>query len=56
MLERNPRGRRFYERQGWSLDTSPGSHKTEEIGGVDLVEVRYRRDLEDGRTVLTCGR
>lgn len=56
VLERNARGRRFYERQGWLLDTSPGSRKTEEIGGADLVEVRYRRDLVDGRTVLTCGR
>lgn len=48
VLERNVRGRRFYERQGWVLDTSPGSRTTEEIGGVELVEVRYRRDLAQG--------
>lgn len=42
VLEGNTRARRFYERQGWVLDTAPGSRKTEEIGGVELPEVRYR--------------
>ncbi|TXR52866.1 GNAT family N-acetyltransferase [Quadrisphaera setariae] len=45
VLEGNTRARQFYERQGWVLDTAPGSRKTEEIGGAELAEVRYRRDL-----------
>ena len=39
VLADNPRARSFYERQGWYAD---GGEKTEDIGGVDLVEVRYR--------------
>ena len=43
VLEDNPRARRFYERQGWRAD---GGRKVEEIGGVDLAEIRYRRMFE----------
>jgi ribosomal protein S18 acetylase RimI-like enzyme len=38
VLESNARGRRFYERQGWSLD---GATKREPMGEVELSEVRY---------------
>ena len=40
VAERNPRARRFYEREGWALDEGT---KTEEFGGRELVEVRYVR-------------
>ena len=43
VLEDNPRARRFYERQGWRAD---GGRKVEEIGGVELAEIRYRRVFE----------
>jgi ribosomal protein S18 acetylase RimI-like enzyme len=39
VLADNPRARRFYEREGWSLD---GGTKTEAFLGVDVTEVRYR--------------
>lgn len=39
VLEDNPRARRFYEREGWTLD---GGRKQEELLGVQVVEVRYR--------------
>ena len=39
VLEDNPRARRFYEREGWSLD---GRTKTDEFLGVPVEEVRYR--------------
>jgi GNAT superfamily N-acetyltransferase len=39
VLEDNPRARRFYEREGWSLD---GGHREGEHLGVATVEVRYR--------------
>jgi GNAT superfamily N-acetyltransferase len=39
VLEDNPRARRFYEREGWSLD---GETKTDEFLGVEVGEVRYR--------------
>jgi GNAT superfamily N-acetyltransferase len=39
VLEDNPRARRFYEREGWSLD---GSRRAGEHMGVATVEVRYR--------------
>jgi GNAT superfamily N-acetyltransferase len=39
VLEDNPRARRFYEREGWALDTArrEGEHL-----GVTTVELRYR--------------
>ena len=42
VLEDNPRARRFYEREGWTLD---GERKEDEFLGVAVTEVRYRRDL-----------
>lgn len=42
VLEANERGRRFYERQGWR----PGLPiRLEEIGGVQVTELRYEKDL-----------
>lgn len=43
VLADNPRARRFYERQGWRFD---GGHKIDDIGGVELAEVRYRKTLD----------
>jgi GNAT superfamily N-acetyltransferase len=42
VLEDNPRARRFYEREGWALDTArrEGEHL-----GVTTVELRYRIGL-----------
>ena len=42
VLEDNSRGRRFYEAAGWHAD---GRTKSVEIGGRELVEVRYRKSL-----------
>jgi len=42
VLEDNPRARRFYEREGWSLD---GGRREEEFLGVPIIEVRYRITL-----------
>lgn len=42
VLEENDRARRFYERQGWSLGRPV---KLEEIGGTQVTEVRYEKDL-----------
>ena len=39
VLEENPRARRFYEREGWTLD---GGRREEEFLGVPISEVRYR--------------
>ena len=39
VAEDNPRARRFYEREGWTLD---GGRKEEELLGVKVAEVRYR--------------
>lgn len=39
VLEDNPRARRFYEREGWSLD---GGRREHEWQGARAVEVRYR--------------
>lgn len=39
VLERNVRARRFYEAAGWRPD---GGAKTEEIGGAEQRELRYR--------------
>jgi ribosomal protein S18 acetylase RimI-like enzyme len=38
----NERARRFYEAAGWRAD---GAHRNEEILGVQVPEVRYRRDI-----------
>jgi GNAT superfamily N-acetyltransferase len=43
VLEDNPRARRFYEREGWTLD---GGTKTDEFLGVPVAEVRYRIRLD----------
>ena len=43
VLEDNPRGRDFYERQGWHAD---GGRKVEDLGGVELTELRYRRRFD----------
>jgi ribosomal protein S18 acetylase RimI-like enzyme len=42
VLDDNPRARRFYEREGWTLD---GGTKSDEFFGVEVVELRYRRLL-----------
>jgi hypothetical protein len=39
VAEDNPRARRFYEREGWTLD---GARKEDELLGVTVAEVRYR--------------
>lgn len=41
-LELNQRARRFYERAGFELD---GARKQLTIAGVELWEVRYRKEL-----------
>ncbi len=43
VLDGNERARRFYEQRGWTLD---GRSKTEELGDVAVLEVRYRVDLD----------
>ena len=43
VLDRNDRARAFYERQGW-LKGKP--IRLETIGGTEITEVRYERDLE----------
>jgi GNAT superfamily N-acetyltransferase len=42
VLEANQRGRRFYERQGWNVGVPI---RLEEIGGVQVTELRYEKDL-----------
>jgi ribosomal protein S18 acetylase RimI-like enzyme len=42
VLEGNHRGRSFYEKLGWRAD---GALKIEEIGGIQVTELRYRKDL-----------
>ncbi len=42
VLEGNDRGRSFYETRGWSPD---GALKIEEIGGVQVSELRYRKQI-----------
>jgi GNAT superfamily N-acetyltransferase len=42
VLEANRRGRAFYERQGWEVGKP---FRVEEIGGVQVTEVRYEIDL-----------
>ncbi len=39
VLERNERGRAFYEATGWRPD---GGRQTVELGGIATVEIRYR--------------
>ena len=39
VLDDNPRARRFYEREGWTLD---GERKEDEYLGLRVAEVRYR--------------
>jgi ribosomal protein S18 acetylase RimI-like enzyme len=43
VLEANERGRRFYERQGW-VEGKPV--RLEEIGGVQVTELRYEKGLK----------
>ncbi len=45
VLEANARGRHFYERQGW---TAGKPIRVEEIGGVQVTELRYEKDLSGG--------
>jgi len=40
MDRQNPPG--FYEAAGWQPD---GTEKTEDFGGTDLLEIRYRKAL-----------
>lgn len=42
VLDTNTRARTFYERQGWSIGNGT---KIEEIGGVQINEVRYEKEL-----------
>jgi GNAT superfamily N-acetyltransferase len=42
VLEDNPRARRFYEREGWSLD---GERREGEHLGVQTAEIRYSIEL-----------
>jgi len=42
VMDSNARARRFYERAGWRLD---GGAKRDELHGVQIDEVRYRRAL-----------
>jgi GNAT superfamily N-acetyltransferase len=42
VLEGNERGRSFYETRGWRPD---GALKIEEIGGVQVTELRYRKQI-----------
>ena len=42
VLDDNPRARRFYEAAGWRLD---GAQKVDTHLGVDVAEVRYRKEL-----------
>jgi GNAT superfamily N-acetyltransferase len=43
VVDRNPRARRFYEREGWRAD---GVERVDEVGGTPIQELRYVRDLE----------
>lgn len=44
VLEANERGRRFYERQGWTVGKPI---RVEEIGSIQVAEVRYEKRLRD---------
>ncbi|MFA9444714.1 N-acetyltransferase family protein [Egicoccus sp. AB-alg6-2] len=43
VVDRNQRARAFYEREGWHYDE--GGERFEEVYGMRVCEVRYRRDL-----------
>lgn len=45
VLEANSRGRRFYERQGWTVGRPI---RVEEIGGIQVTELRYEKRLRGG--------
>jgi ribosomal protein S18 acetylase RimI-like enzyme len=45
VLESNHHARRFYEGKGWTAD---GIRRTEEIGNVQVPEVRYAIRFADG--------
>jgi GNAT superfamily N-acetyltransferase len=45
VLAENARARRFYERAGWHHD---GTTRPIEIFGIEVTEVRYRKDLTRG--------
>jgi GNAT superfamily N-acetyltransferase len=45
VVDRNPRARRFYEREGWHAN---GHERVDEIGGAPIHEVRYVRELRIG--------
>jgi GNAT superfamily N-acetyltransferase len=42
VVDRNPRARRFYDREGWAAD---GVERVDEVGGSPIHELRYVRDL-----------
>jgi GNAT superfamily N-acetyltransferase len=44
VVDRNPRARRFYEREGWSAD---GVERVDEVGGTPIHELRYVRNLSE---------
>lgn len=46
VLDSNEIGRNFYEQTGWTTD---GTAKTDTIGGVEVREIRYIRNLEGER-------
>jgi ribosomal protein S18 acetylase RimI-like enzyme len=46
VLASNERARRFYARAGWRPD---GGTKIDQFGDVDVLEVRYARDIESNR-------
>jgi len=46
VIEGNGRGRAFYERQGWAVGKP---FRVEEIGGAQVTELRYEKDLSAGR-------
>ncbi|MDT0472859.1 GNAT family N-acetyltransferase [Streptomyces sp. DSM 41014] len=52
VLKANVRARRFYERWGFTAD---GAEEPYEVDGVEVPEVRYTKDLRDGRD-LTDGK
>jgi GNAT superfamily N-acetyltransferase len=50
VLADNPRARKFYERVGWHYD---GTTRPIEVFGVEVSEVRYRKELTRRRAGLT---
>jgi GNAT superfamily N-acetyltransferase len=46
VVDRNPRARRFYEREGWAAD---GVERVDEVGGTPIHELRYTRDIPSHR-------